>query len=126
MKMGVKPGITAESNKDQLQVKNNSSPVSTHSTASTKRKVLAATASIFDPLGLLSPAVITYKLFLQRLWLDKFSWDDQLRTQLQEEWNQLLHVMSQLSHTKFHRRLLCANAINIQIHGFCDSSQQGL
>jgi hypothetical protein len=44
---------------DQLQVNNNSSSVSTDSTASTKRKVLATTASIFDPLGLLSPSVIT-------------------------------------------------------------------
>jgi len=38
----------------------------TDSTASTKRKVLATTASIFDPLGLLSPAVIAYKIFLQK------------------------------------------------------------
>ena len=49
---------------DQLQVRNNITHLqTTDSTESTKRKVLATTASIFDPLGLLSPAVIAYKIF---------------------------------------------------------------
>jgi hypothetical protein len=53
---------------DQLQVKNNISQVQiTDSTQSTKRKGLATTAFIFDLLGLLSPAVIAYKIFLQKL-----------------------------------------------------------
>jgi len=61
---------------DQLQVRNNTTQVpTTDATGSTKRKVLAITASIFDPLGLLSPAVIAYKTFLQKLWHDKLQWD---------------------------------------------------
>jgi hypothetical protein len=56
----------------QLQVKNNFTQGQiTDSTASTKRKVLATTASIFDPLRLLSTPVIVYRIFLQRLWQDK-------------------------------------------------------
>ena len=62
----------------------------TNCTASTKRGVLANTASIFDPLGLLSPAVIAYKIFLQKLWQDKLQWDKLLPAHLQQEWNQLL------------------------------------
>jgi hypothetical protein len=61
-----------------------------NSTKSTKRKVLAMTASIFDPLGLLNPAVIAYKIFPQELWQDKLQWDKLLPTHLQQEWNQLL------------------------------------
>ena len=76
--------------KDQLQVKNSITQVQlTDSTASTKRKVLATTASIFDPLGLLSPAVIAYKIFLQKLWQDKLQWDELLPVHLQQEWNHL-------------------------------------
>jgi hypothetical protein len=107
-------GLHWNPRKDQLQVKNNSSLVSTDPTASTKRKVLATTTSIFDSLEVLSPAIITYKMFLQRLWLDKLSWDDQLPTHLQEEWNQLLHFYHNC-HIKIPRRVLCSNAVNIQL-----------
>ena len=66
-----------ESKKDQLQVKNSITQVQlTDFTASTKRKVLATTASIFDPLGLLSQAGIAYKIFLQKLWQDKLQWNE--------------------------------------------------
>jgi len=70
-------GLLWNPQNDQLQVKSNfTQKQPTDSTASTKRKVLATTASIFDPLGLLSPAVIAYKIFLQKLWQDKLEWDD--------------------------------------------------
>jgi hypothetical protein len=79
---------------DQLQVRNNIQTQPTNVTASTKRMVLATTASIFDPLGLLSPAVIAYKIFLQRLWQDKLQWDEPLPIHLQQEWNQLHQTSS--------------------------------
>jgi len=59
--------------------------------------VLARTASIFDPLGLLSPAVIAYKIFLQKLWQDQLQWDELLPAHLQQEWNHLLQTIPKLS-----------------------------
>jgi len=89
---------------DQLQVRNNSSPSNSTHTASTKRKVLATTASIFDPLGLLNRAVIVHKVFLQKLWQDQLDWDTQLPTPLEEHWNRLMHSIPQLFHIKFLER----------------------
>jgi hypothetical protein len=63
-------GLLLNPSSDQLQVRS-STEMQPDSTASTKRKVLATTASIFDPLGLLNPAVIAYKIFLQKLWQEK-------------------------------------------------------
>jgi len=60
-------GLLWNPRNDQLQVKNITQVQITGCTASTKCKVLATTASIFDPHGLLSPAVIAYKIFLQKL-----------------------------------------------------------
>jgi hypothetical protein len=51
-----------------------------------KWKVAAVVASIFYPLGLISPSVIPYKVFLQELWLRRLSWDDTLSTELLEKW----------------------------------------
>ena len=114
-----------ESKNDQLQVKSNLTQMqTTNSTASTKLKVLAITASIFDPLRLLSPAVIAYKIFLQKLWQDKLQWDELLPTHLQQEWNQLLQTIPKLSQLKINRKVICPNATYIQIHGFCDSSER--
>jgi len=76
---------------------NNTTQVQTSNcTASTKRKMVATTALIFDPLGLLSPAVIAYKIFLQKLWQNKSQCDEQLPTHLQQEWNQLLQTIPKL------------------------------
>jgi len=47
-------------------------------TTPTKRCVLRAIASIYDPLGLLSPVIIQCKMFMQQLWQIKINWDDQL------------------------------------------------
>ena len=75
---------------DQLQVRNNTTQVPpTDDTGSTKTMELAITASIFDPLGLLCPAVIACKTFLRKLWHDKLQWDEPLPLQLQQEWNHL-------------------------------------
>jgi len=118
-------GLLWNPTNDQLQVKNNTTQVQqTNSTASTKRKVLAITASIFDPLGILSPAVMAYKIFLQELWQDKLQWDEVLPAHLQQEWNQLLQTIPKLSQPKINRKVICSNAVNIQLHGFSDSSER--
>jgi hypothetical protein len=118
-------GLLWNPKNDQLQVKSSLTQMHTiNSTASTKRKVLAITASIFDPLGLLNPAVIAYKMFLQKLWQDKLQWDELLPNHLQQEWNQLQQTIPKLSHLKINRKVICPNATNIQIHGFCDSSER--
>jgi hypothetical protein len=51
---------------DELQVRHNSPTIPSQRTADTKQTVLAITASIFDPLGLLSPTVIMYKKCLSK------------------------------------------------------------
>jgi len=117
-------GLLWNPKNDQLQVKSNfTQGQPTNSAASTKCKVLATTTSIFDPLGLLSPAFIAYKIFLQKLWQDKLQWDDLLPAHSQQEWNQLLQTIPKLLQLKINRKVICSNATNIQIHGFCNSSE---
>jgi hypothetical protein len=91
---------------DNLQVRSSLTQKQPTNSESTKRKVLAITASIFDPLRLLSPVVIAYKIFLQKLWQDKLQWNDLLPAHFQEEWNQLLQTIPTLSHFKVNKGYL--------------------
>jgi hypothetical protein len=43
---------------------------------------------------------------------------------MQQEWNQPRQTIPELSHIKINRKLICSNATNIQIHGFCDCSER--
>ncbi|GBN28759.1 hypothetical protein AVEN_12974-1 [Araneus ventricosus] len=55
----------------------------------TKRNVLSVIARLYDPLGLLGP-VICKMTFLQKLWLEKLSFDDPLPQPIAVEWNHLV------------------------------------
>ena len=48
----------------------------------TKRNFLKKMATLFDPLGLLSPFVNRAKMFMQEMWIAGTDWDDQLSDDL--------------------------------------------
>ena len=56
-------GILWDSNEDVLKVK-----VLYKEVPNTKHVILSFTSSIFDPLGMISPAILEPKLLIQELW----------------------------------------------------------
>ena len=46
--------------------------------ATTKREVLTTLASLYDPLGMLTPFTINIRIFIQNLWGKGLDWDDKL------------------------------------------------
>ena len=44
----------------------------------TKRNIISFASRFYDPLGFLSPVIITLKVFFQELCKIKLHWDDQL------------------------------------------------
>ncbi|KAI4472951.1 hypothetical protein M0802_016409 [Mischocyttarus mexicanus] len=92
--------------------------------AVTKRIILSEVAQLFDPLGLLSPVVIKAKILMQRLWLEKVGWDDELTPDIIHEWSQFRQNLARLSVLETPRWLnLSSKALSVQIHGFSDASQ---
>ncbi|XP_050300129.1 uncharacterized protein LOC126738734 [Anthonomus grandis grandis] len=88
----------------------------------TKRTVLSDIAQIFDPLGLVAPCVIVAKVILQRLWLNKLSWDESLPSDLNTRWCNFKQQLPKLNYVKIPRHVLCYNPVSIEIHGFSDAS----
>ncbi|KAH1014408.1 hypothetical protein HUJ04_003249 [Dendroctonus ponderosae] len=78
---------------------------------------------MFDPLGFVSPAVVCAKLLMQRIWVRKLCWDDELPTDLKENWKTNSRKLSDVSHLKISRWVFESKDISeIQIHVFSDAS----
>ena len=57
----------------------------------TKRNIISLVSKIFDPLGILSPVIIPFKVFFQELCQSKVTWDEVLGEDLQKKWKDLLN-----------------------------------
>ena len=91
----------------------------------TKRRCLALVSQLWDPLGLVSPVTIKFRVDLQDLWAAGYSWDKVLPDNIQKKWVENLQVLNQLLSNEFERKLKPDNAIGKpEVHGFCDGGEQ--
>ena len=92
----------------------------------TKRGILSIIFSIYDPLFLVSPAIIRAKKIFQQTCLLKLGWDEPLgETLLAQQWKSWLEELPLLRGYEV-PRCYSANLQNIQdiqLHIFCDGSE---
>ena len=90
----------------------------------TKRRLLKVLASAFDPLGVCSGVLLTGKLLLQRLWVEKIDWDKIIVNPVTlNEIKLYLEELRQLDELKIPRYL---GGVESTLHVFCDASTKGL
>ena len=91
----------------------------------TKRNVLRRTASVYDPLGFLSPYVIRSKLLIQKAWLEARDWDELLPTPHQREWTKWFRELEDLELVKIPRCLKdpSPKVEQLSIHTFSEASK---
>ena len=92
----------------------------------TKREALHAIASIYDPLGLINPIVVKFKMFFQKLCYIKLDWDDKIPEDTITEWHELLSGLKNVNTLSFDRNY-CFDTeddpiTSVELHGFCDAS----
>ena len=90
----------------------------------TKRDVLAATATLFDPEGLLSPVTISAKLLIQQLWKKKLKWDIPLPPDVAALWSDLAKDLEEATKIRYRRGFFKSGAQPKIVHIFVDASKR--
>ena len=90
----------------------------------TKRLLLSEISKIFDPMGWLSPVIITTKIIMQDLWKEKTDWDEPPPTHIQSRWYQFKQDLPALEKIRIPRCFQPMAADSLQLHGFCDASEK--
>lgn len=92
----------------------------------TKRKVISATAQIFDPSGLVLPVIVIGKILQQDIWRSGVGWDDPLPTHIIEKWHAYQQAITQIHQITIPRWLRTDPSDGIQLHVFTDASEQAM
>lgn len=98
--------------------------ISQNPTRVTKRQILAITAQIFDPMGLIGPCIILAKLILQQLWQLGIDWDESVPQSIHDTWTKFCAQIPIINSIKIPRLILCSEPLVIELHGFSDASER--
>ena len=93
-----------------------------------RRGILSTVSSIYDPLGMLSPLVLTAKRILRDLCRRGVGWDDPIPETVSKEWFkwvQGLHLLDNFELPRCLKPLEFGDVITAQLHHFCDASEEG-
>nr|XP_034194563.1 uncharacterized protein LOC117610841 [Osmia lignaria] len=88
----------------------------------TKRIILSSVSKLFDPMGWITPFVISGKILIQRLWSLKADWDDDVPFEFQTEWQSFCHEVVELNKLSIPRKLSTNIPTSQSLHGFSDAS----
>ena len=94
----------------------------------TRRGILSTICSIFDPLGMAAPFLLTGKKILQDLCRTKLDWDDEIDDEFRIRWENWRSQLFALEHFSMDRCVKpdgFGSVISRQIHHFSDASAIG-
>ncbi|XP_062556678.1 uncharacterized protein LOC134221499 [Armigeres subalbatus] len=112
-------GITWEPGTDQLRFFYD---IIDNDQAWTRRSILSSIAKLFDPLGLISPVIVSAKIMMQELALLNTGWDAAVPVDINEKWKQFHAQLGDISELRISRFAFVSNWTDIQFHCFADAS----
>ena len=92
----------------------------------TKRIILSEVSQLYDPIGIISPVIITSKCLLQDLWLHKLLWNEPLPTSIVKKFLHIREDLTNLDTIFIPRWLGIQKESVVELHGFSDASQQAM
>jgi len=87
-----------------------------------KREILSTIAKLYDPLGWVSPVVVSAKILMQELWRSQISWDQSIPESLKVRWQLIYSKLSYLNDVSIPRWTSFHSDTRIELHGFADVS----
>ena len=90
----------------------------------TQKKIFSLVCSIFDPLGILSPLTIRFKILLQEIWKLGKKWDEPLPIQIRRRLQKILDSYFEMPEVHLTRTLtsLRYSESSAELHIFVDAS----
>ena len=94
----------------------------------TKRSLLRSIASIYDPLGLISPILVKMKNLFQDVCSSKISWDTELPPEFMSQWTIILQQLEEINKLTIQRKY-CFSSVSdpittVEMHSFSDASKR--
>jgi hypothetical protein len=92
-----------------------------------RRGILSVLNSVYDPLGFLSPVMLTGKLIQQRLCKTNCGWDGEIPPALASNWSEWQKDFHGISDFRIERcyKPVDFDVTDTQLHYFCDASESG-
>ena len=81
----------------------------------TKRRCLSLVLQLWDPLGLVLPVMIKFRVDLQDLWATGFSWDEDLPDTIQSKWIDNFQVLNEVPNLQFNRKIKPDNTVEYSL-----------
>ena len=94
----------------------------------TRRGMLSELSSIFDPLGLVAPALLPGRMLLQELCREELAWDQPPSPSQAARWRRWIAGLRALEKTTIPRHYaagLTGEIVDVQLHVFADASERG-
>lgn len=88
-----------------------------------KRAITSIIFQIYDPLGLVGPAVVKAKILLQKLWSLNLDWDESLPQDVYTGWLKIYDELFEINKVTIDRYIFTKNYTNLVFHGMCDASE---
>ena len=92
----------------------------------TKRNFLRKIATIFDPLGLLSPFIVRAKIILQEIWSLGVDWDeklDEITCEKIQQWFEEAHKLENVKVARCLRENQTKEEVEVSLQAFSDASE---
>lgn len=93
----------------------------------TRRGVLSVISSVYDPLGLIAPVIVSGKLILRDLIQETSDWDKPLPVSKQDEWERWRDSLATLKHLEIPRMYLpisLSTTDKIQLYVYSEASEK--